>query len=126
MGTGGLDVGEETEDGHVHGHTPTVAECEMATTESIGHLILVIAERIDNVIHFKIGNSLNGYTTDAAIRRVVRNIVRNCGWMDGREPRFSTERQQNVPQQMWGSNACGTHVIFDGWAYALGIRINPN
>lgn len=80
---------------------------------SLCHLALVVAERTDDGISFKINNSLYTYSSSDIIRRVKRNIVRNSGWTDGRKIRFVEERWQDVSQQLYASNTCGLHMILN-------------
>ena len=92
---------------------------------AVGHSILVVAERIDDNVHFKISNSMDGNPRNRRIvTRIIRNIVRYSGWMDGRRPQFAREWQLKVSPQMWGFNACGIHVILNGWAYLLRVKVN--
>lgn len=42
----------------------------------VGHLILVVAERIGVDVHFKISNSMDGYPADwRTVTRIIRNII---------------------------------------------------
>lgn len=91
----------------------------------VGHLVLVVAERIGTDIHLKISNSLDGYPADR-VTRIAGNVIRFSGWMDVREPRIVRVWQQCVSQQSLGSNTCGTHVILNGWAYLLRIKVNQH
>ena len=92
---------------------------------SLCHLALVVAERTDDGISFKINNSLYTYSSSDIIRRVKRNIVRNSGWTDGRKIRFVEERWQDVSQQLYASNTCGLHMILNIWAHVLSMEVNP-
>ena len=45
---------------------------------SVGHLVLVVAERIDDRVHFKISDSMDNYPSPskrAVVTRIILNIV---------------------------------------------------
>ncbi|KAL9067727.1 MAG: hypothetical protein Q9161_006719 [Pseudevernia consocians] len=91
----------------------------------VGHLILVIAEREGVDVKFEISNSLSSYGNKDQARGIFRNIVRLSGWMEDRgRPRFVDEKYNPVSGQEPGSNACGTHVILNAWAYLLGLEVD--
>jgi len=100
-----------------------------------GHLMLVVAERESdstNNIRLKIMDSLPGFVNDNVIRTTAENIVRYSGWMGltragtpvAVQPTFTVERI-DVPQQT-DAIRCGLNVIFNAWAYMLGIPITRN
>ena len=90
----------------------------------MGHLILVVAERTGIDVNFRISDSVPSYASPGIIRRIMRNTVRFSGWMGDQEPHFIKELYEDVPRQLYGTNACGMHVVLTGWAYLLGIKVN--
>lgn len=100
-----------------------------------GHFLLVIAERKSanaNEVTLRIMDSAPGSMSSNVYRAAAQNIVRYSGWMGvdraGKplavKPQF-TEEIVNVPLQS-DDVSCGVHVIFNAWAYMLGIPITPN
>jgi hypothetical protein len=97
-----------------------------------GHFLLAIASRdsADSTdVSIQIHDSLSGAKDLDHTRSTVQNIVRYSGWMgltpEGMpvdvQPTFA-EEIVTVPQQT-GAIECGFHVIFNAWAYMLGIPL---
>ena len=143
---GGIpNIGEEDESGktadeeaQIIWQEPVAQEKAKAKTETadalvtrkngfqhgVGHLILVVAERTGIDVNFRISDSVPSYASPGIIRRIMRNTVRFSGWMGDQEPHFIKELYEDVPRQLYGTNACGMHVVLTGWAYLLGIKVN--
>lgn len=88
----------------------------LSKLNGVGHLILVVAERsgID-----RISTSIPSYASFDTIRRIMRNMVRVSSWMGDQESHFVKGLYENVSRQLYDSNAYGTYVILNDWAYLL-------
>ena len=102
-----------------------------ADRSEAGHFLLVVAERDSKGenIRLQIQDSMTGIKDVGKTQTTARNIVRYSGWMglntEGRpvavEPTFADDMVDS-PQQSGGVE-CGLHVIFNAWAYMLGIPV---
>ena len=112
----------DEEDREVRSERYSICSNETEWVGGIGHWILVVAEKTDADVHFKISYSLNGNPKcHDIITNIITSIVQNSGWMANTQPIFRREWKIDVAQQLPGTNACGLHVILNGWAYLLNI-----
>ncbi|KAI9867096.1 MAG: hypothetical protein M1830_005854, partial [Pleopsidium flavum] len=100
-----------------------------------GHFMLAVAERESQSslnVRLRIMDSAPGFVDITIIRAAAQNIVRFSGWMGLTRagtpmtvrPTF-TEEIIRVPRQT-SQITCGLHVVFNAWAYMLGMQITPN
>ena len=103
-----------------------------ARSSTTGHFLLAIAARDSDDskdVNIRILDSAKGVKNLKHTRTTAQKIVRYSGWMGltpkgtvaDVQPRF-TEEIITTPQQIGGVE-CGFYVIFNAWAFMLGIPV---
>ena len=122
LGFSDLLLPVDEEDREVRSERYSICSNETEWVGGIGHWILVVADKTDADVHFKISNILNGNPNcHDIITNIIIRIVQNSGWMADTQPIFRREWKIDVAQQLPGTNAYGLHVILNGWVYLLNI-----
>ncbi len=101
-----------------------------AKIQEPGHLLLCVAELVDNepkTVQVQVFDSRVGTVDYRHIIQKAERIIRTCGWLGNTKPTqvvFRPFIRTPVPSQV-GINACGLYVILNAWAVMLGIPILP-
>lgn len=95
------------------------------------HIVLVLIQlQLDGAITFSLANSrswLYTHTERETLHRMILNLVQGSKWarLIFSEPEFPDSTMVLNVAQQGGDWQCGYYTIFNAWALAMGLDLNP-